>query len=444
MFPDPWLLTFLVFAVLVALGSSSGLINERLWISEPLVCALVGVALGPVGLGLVHINPGKDPASAAVLSETARVTLAIAVAGAAIRLPRGWLRAHWRGLAAALGPGMVLMWGAGALVAVTVLGAPFLTALLIAAAVAPTDPVLSAPLLTGRLASQAVPEDLRHGLTAESGVNDGLALPLVMLPVLLLSHRPDAAWTEWLGHVLLYEIGCGIVVGAIGGWLTCRLLQWAKSRPDSQRASLLTAVIALALMVLAGARLLDSDGVLAAFVAGAVLNQGNWDNEIEQQSERFNEALARFFDLPIMILFGAVLPWHDWTALGWRGVGFALAILLLRRPPVWLLLGRLMPWTRDIREALFAGWFGPIGAAALFYAMLIQDQTGLTTIWPAVSLVVAASVLAHGATGTPLTWIFGRARSGSLQLHDPQPADNEPQTADQGGAGRESVTYPPT
>ena len=117
MVPHPWLLLLCVFGLLVVLGTTSGLVNERLWVSEPLACALAGVALGPVGLDLLRINPGNDPFDASVLQEAARVTLAISVTGAALRLPAGWMRAHWRGLAVALGPGMLLMWAAGAAVA---------------------------------------------------------------------------------------------------------------------------------------------------------------------------------------------------------------------------------------------------------------------------------------------------------------------------------------
>src|SRR3954463_11672219 len=106
MVPDPWLLLFCVFALLVALGTTSGLINERLWISEPLACALAGIALGPAGLGLLQLHPDTDPASAGVLREAARLTLAIAVTGAALRVPAGWVLANWRGLAIAVGPGM--------------------------------------------------------------------------------------------------------------------------------------------------------------------------------------------------------------------------------------------------------------------------------------------------------------------------------------------------
>lgn len=198
-----------------------------------------------------------------------------------------------------------------------------------------------------------------------------------------------------------------MLVGTAAGWVTARALRWARNRPDAEGASLLTVTISLALATTAGVRLLGGDEVLAAFVAGAVLNNSNRQSNVEEHHERFSEAFGRFFDLPVMILFGTAIPWAEWGRLGWRAVAFAVAVLLFRRMPAWLLLRRWLPWNRDGLSALFAGWFGPIGAAALFYAMLIQDEIGSAGLWPFISLAIGASVLAHGITGTPLTRLFG-------------------------------------
>jgi NhaP-type Na+/H+ or K+/H+ antiporter len=407
---DIWLFLLVTFGLLVALGATSGVVNEQLWVSEPLACVLAGVALGPLGAGVLRLDPVSNPADGVILREAARVTLCIAVTAAAMRLPAYWLRRNWRGLAVALGPGMILMWAAGALVAGSTIGLPVLDCLLLGAAIAPTDPVLSAPILSGRLAQSAVPEDLRDAMTAESTINDGLGLPLVMLPILLMRHVPAEAAPEWLIHVVVWEIGGAVAAGAAAGWLTARCMKWARGRPDADRASLLTVTISLALATMAGVHLLGADEILAAFVAGAVLNNGNRQANVQEHHERFSEALGRFFDLPVMILFGAAIPWSAWIDLGWRGAAFAIGILLFRRLPAWLLIGWLMPWTRSLRNAVFAGWFGPIGAAALFYAMMIQDETGSARLWLFISLAIGVSVLAHGITATPLTRLFGDTR----------------------------------
>ena len=406
---DLWWLIFCTFGLLILLGATSGIINQLLWVSEPLACVLAGIALGPLGAGLLHLDPVRSPLDTGLLREAARFTLAIAVTGAAMRLPAFWLRQNWRGLAVALGPGMLLMWAAGAAIGSLVLGLALLPALLLGAAIAPTDPVLSAPILTGRLARRSVPGPMRDGMTAESAINDGLALPLVMLPISLMLHPAATAWSDWLLHVVLWEIVGAVLVGASAGWITAKLMEWARGRSDSDQASLLTVTIAMALATTAGVRLLGGDEVLAAFVAGATLNNSNRRFNVEEHHERFSEALARFFDLPVMILFGAAIPWAAWGGMGWRALAFAAAVLLLRRIPAWLLLRRWIPWNRDVHSALFAGWFGPIGAAALFYAMLILDDTGSAELWPYIALAIGASVLAHGVSGTPLTRVFGGA-----------------------------------
>ena len=415
---DPWLLAFSIATLLLLLGATSGLVNSELWMSEPLVCAVVGILLGPSVLGFIRIDPAHDPGARAVLREAARVTLAIAVLASAMRLPRGWLRRHWRGLSVALGPGMLLMWGAGAAITWLCLGLPILTCMLIGAILAPTDPVLSAPVVSGPLAQRTVPDDLRHAINAESGINDGLAQPFVMVPlfVILAARSGDRGHGigEWLVHVLVIEVGSAVVLGVAGGYLARFCMDRAARHPDTERSSLLTIALALALATLAGLQTVGGNGVLGAFVAGAVLNE-TYSEEHEEHQEHFNEAVARFFDLPIMFLLGAAAPWAAWCQLGWRAPAFAVCILLFRRMPAWLLLGGLMSWTRPLWHRLFAGWFGPVGAAALFYACDAQDMTGIDTLWPVVSLAAAASVVAHGTTATHLSlFLRGTRENGPI------------------------------
>ena len=411
--PDPWLLAFSITALLLLLGATSGLVNSELWMSEPLVCAVAGILLGPVVFGFIRIDPGQDPAARAVFREAARVTLAIAVLASAVRLPRGWLRRHWRGLSVALGPGMLLMWAAGTAVVFLCLRLPLLDCALIGAILAPTDPVLSAPVVSGPLAQRTVPDDLRHAINAESGINDGLAQPFVTIPLfVILAARPGDhihGIMHWLLRVLVVEVGGAVVLGAAAGYAAGRCIRWAGRHPDTERSSMLTIALALALATLAGLQAVSSNGVLGAFVAGAVLNE-SFSDEHEEHQEHFNEAIARFFDLPIMFLLGAAAPWAAWYHMGWRAPAFVLCILLFRRLPAWLLLGSLMSWTRPFSQRLFAGWFGPVGAAALFYACDAQDMTGIGTLWPVVSLAAAASVVAHGVTGTHLSLFLGRAQ----------------------------------
>lgn len=243
-----WLIIFGISTLFLVLGATSGLVNFRLWISEPLICAVFGVGIGPQCLGWLDLDPMHDPQLHAFLREAARVTLAIAVLAAAVRLLRDWMRSNWRGLGAALGPGMLLMWTAGTAVTAFSFSLPWLVCGLIGAIIAPTDPVLSAPVVSGDLARRAVPFDLRHAITAESGINDGLAGPFVMLPVIALggagAHGPWRDVSTWLLRMVLWETSSAVVLGAGAGYIAALLLKWAARQIDAERSSLLTIALA--------------------------------------------------------------------------------------------------------------------------------------------------------------------------------------------------------
>lgn len=130
-------------------------------------------------------------------------------------------------------------------------------------------------------------------------------------------------------HTLFWEVG--VAVGAAIGWLACHVLHWARQRPDAERASLLTVALSLSITTLAAMQVLGGNGILAAFVAGAMLKEALEDEQQKRQGH-FNEAFGRFFDLPVMILFGIAAPWAAWGALGWRGAAFAAGVLLLPAP----------------------------------------------------------------------------------------------------------------
>jgi NhaP-type Na+/H+ or K+/H+ antiporter len=150
------------------------------------------------------------------------------------------------------------------------------------------------------------------------------------------------------------------------------------------------------------------DGVLAAFAAGLVLSRF-LPGELDEQRSLFHATIRRFFELPVFFILGVVLPFGGWAELGWRAWIFVVAVLFLRRlPAVGIARGFIAP-VETARDAWFVGWFGPIGVAALYYAAMAARQTGEHEIWTLTSLVVTASVVAHGVTGTALTERYGRA-----------------------------------
>ena len=388
----------LVGTLAVALAAVSGKMRQ-LPLSEPLLALLLGVLVGPEVLGLLDLPTGER---SALLEEAARVLLAVSLIGVALRYPVRRLRPILTPTAVIVGVGMLAMAALTAGLAWLVLGLPLALAALLGACVAPTDPVLASSVVTGKPAEQGLPARTRQLLSMESGANDGLALPLVLLGVALV-----------LGHSLgstalhgLYDVGAAVVVGVVIGLLAGRAVSWAVSRDDVDEGPSLLFTLVLAIAVLGVARVAKADGILAVFVAGLAYNYSVAQGEVGPQNT-IDEGVNRYLVLPVFLLLGVELPWSDWADLGAAAVVLPVAVLLLRRLPVLLALAR--PLGLRWRDAVFLGWFGPIGVSALFY-LLFSHAEGVTDprLWTAGTLLIAASTLVHGVSSVPGRRVYER------------------------------------
>ena len=411
--PDPLSVALaLAGAAVLAIAAFHRAVRRAPGVSAPLLATVGGVAVGPGGSDWVR--PGEWGTVKEVMGPAAAVTLAVGLTGVALRLPRGCVtpKPHRRTALTLLGPGMLAAWAASSFLAWAVLGLDGWAAGLVGAAVVPTDPVLASAVVSGDFARDHLPAKLRHAISFESGANDGLAVPLVTLAAAgsAGSLATAGGWGGWFLSHVLWEAAGAVALGAACGAGTAAALRWGERHDDTDEIGLLAFGLALTLAVLGVAGLLGVSGPLATFAAGLAFAWGLPRDERLEEGQ-IQDAVNQFCLLPAFLLFGALLPWGEWAGLGWRGVLFAAAVLLCRRPPwVWL-LGRfapgLLPDLSEPRDRLFAGWFGPIGVAALYYAAEFgEDCPGM---WPAVSLTVAASVAAHGATAAPLTRRYARA-----------------------------------
>ena len=401
------LLLFAVGALTLALALGAAVLRRTVRVvSEPMLATALGAALGPFGLAVFDLADWGEPL--VVVEQTARLTIGVAVVATALRLPSGYVGRHVRTMAVLLGPGMLLMWAASGLIAWAVLGVGAWTAALVGAIVTPTDPVLAGTTVTGPLAERDVPGRVRHAISAEAGANDGAAYLFVFLPLLVLTLPPGEALAAWAGRVVLWEVLAAVAMGYALGYGVGRAQDALEDRGLEEPTSALTGTVALTLVALAGVRLIGSDGILAAFAAGLGFNRAARRPEEEEQAD-VQEVVNRLFAIPAFVVFGLALPWDAWAAFGWgRLAALAALVLALRRLPMLLALHRFVPPLRRRADALFAGWFGPVGVAAVFYAALATERTGDATVWTVVSFLVAASVLAFGLTSTPLTLAYGR------------------------------------
>lgn len=394
----------IVGALVLLLGLISGFVHSRLPLSNPLLSLLAGVLLGPAGLDL--LDPAEWGSPAVILQEAARLTLAIGLMATALRLPPRYFLDHWRLQAVVIGVLMPLMWGVAALLVYVWLGVPVIVALLVGAIITPTDPIVASSIVTSAAAKKMLPDRIRHMLSAESGANDGLAYALVALPILLLTVGREPAAAAWL-TVLLRDIGGAIVLGLLLGAGAGRLLTWGEARKLLEESSFLAFTVALALLVVGAAGLLGTSGVLAVFIAGLAFDNTVGGKERAEEAE-VQEAVNQFFTLPIFALVGLVIPVQDWMALGWRGAALAITVLALRRLPALLAIRRWLSPVDRTADALFVGWFGPIGVSAVLYATEALQRTGEPAIWPVTSLIICASIAVHGITATPWTRRYDR------------------------------------
>ncbi|RKP10506.1 Sodium/hydrogen exchanger family-domain-containing protein [Thamnocephalis sphaerospora] len=385
---------------IVLFGLASMPIKEWLYLSEALVAMLFGIAIGPIAINLVDPTGWGDMDVVAL--QFSRIVIAISasclieVMAAGISLPKAYLVREWRSIAALLFPVMFFMWIASAGIMYWLLPIGF---------------VLSNSIIKGRFAEQRVPDHVRNLLSTESGSNDGLGLPYLLLPVLFLSNSSYAtAVGEWFYAVWAYQILLSIVIGAVVGYVARKLLYFAESRELIDKESFLVFSFALAMFLMGAVFIIGSDDLFAVFVAGNAFTWDDWFRS-ETQEAHLQEVVDMFFNLSYFVYFGTIIPWSTFGSVAenmpvWKLVVLAVLILVLRRVPAVLVLQWMIPVVKTWREAIFVGWFGPMGVGAVFYAMVAKEQLhkigyhgpAVEMLFPVVSFLVLSSVIAHGIT----------------------------------------------
>ncbi|QJD58378.1 hypothetical protein HG264_05365 [Pseudomonas sp. gcc21] len=389
-------------AVGIALMSSA---LKRSPVTESILAMGVGIAVGPYGLALLDLSRWGD--DTAILEQASRLTLAIGLMGVALRLKRESLKVLLKPMMLLLTVVMLAMWLTSSLLAGWLLGLPLWAALLFGAVVTPTDPVVASTIVTGKFAKTHLPLRIRDGLSLESGANDGLAYLFVMLPVFMLTLAPGEALSRWLVQSIIIGVVFASVLGVVIGFAAAKLLSLAEHHGLVDKTSLLGYTVAFSLFALGLAELLKADAVVSVFLAGLTFNLFS-DKSDEHEEEKIQEGVAKLFTLPMFVIFGIALPFTEWADLGWPLLALTILVLLLRRPPVLLLLYPALRRYWAVPDVRFIGWFGPIGIAAIYYASLAHKHMGEPLFWHASSAIIFASILVHGVTAAPLTRLYAR------------------------------------
>ncbi|RIB12863.1 Sodium/hydrogen exchanger family-domain-containing protein [Gigaspora rosea] len=378
-------------------------VKEKLYLSESLVCVAVGIAIGPIGLNIVA--PEKWGENIDVITrEFTRFVIAIQVMACGVALPKAYLWTQLKSMLLLLIPVMSWMWMISALSIWWLLpNLSFLESLMIASCIAPTDPVLSNTMIKGRFAQQYISVDLRDLISGESAANDGLGFPFLYIAIYLSKMSPGEAFGKWLLVVVCYQVILSILIGFAIGYIARKSLHWAVDKKLIDKEMFLTFAVVLALFIMGSVSILGSDELLACFIAGNSFTWDDWYRE-ETQVTHFQEIIDILLNLTVFIYIGAIVPWSSFNngELGlsyWRLFIVSILILLFRRLPIVLMLMKNIPPLKNFREGLYAGWFGPIGIGAIFYADLAKrdgTENVQKIVNPVVFFIVLSSVFCHG------------------------------------------------
>ncbi|MBX3284939.1 MAG: cation:proton antiporter, partial [Actinobacteria bacterium] len=294
------------------------------------------------------------------------------------------LRHRWRLPARALVLGLPLTLLGTAVLAHVVVGLPWLQSLLVGAALSPTDPVFAAAIV-GR---EGVPRRLRHLLNVESGLNDGLALPIVLVLIAVAAPDQPSAGTALAQGAAGVALGVAVPVVALG----IERLRWFSASSGYEPFL----GLAIALVLLAVARATGANVFLAAFTGGVTF--ATISPPACAAFEPLGEQAAELLKLGALLVFGTLVSLPFLNDLGAGGYAFALLALLVARP----LAIAVALWGTPVRgrERVAAAWFGPKGFASVVYGLLILDAgvPGGDEVFHLVGLVVTASIVAHSST----------------------------------------------
>ena len=398
-----------------------GVVSRRVE-GTPVTPAIIFVGIGLL-VGTKALDLLDEPPAGSLVRHLAEATLTVVLFVDASRINLRTLRREYAVPARLLGIGLPLTIALGALLAAALFGAlSFPEALVLAVLLAPTDAALGQAVV----ADPRLPSRIRQGLNVESGLNDGICVPLLF--IVLAAAEADAGefGAAHAARLVVEEIGFGIVAGVLAGALAAVAIGFAGSRRLLEATWLQIIPLAGAALAYGIATPVGGSGFIAAFVAGMAFGALR-QQPTDDQTTFLTEVSGELLNGVTFLVFGALLLPLVLDALTWRIALYAVASLTVARmvPVAIAMLG-----TGARRPTVaFLGWFGPRGLASIVFAVTVVDEAELpnaSTIVLTTLATVALSVLAHGVTAAPLArryaaW-FASHPSGAVPTMESAPA----------------------
>ena len=392
-----WALAIVALTLLGVAAISRRLLASP--ITPAMVFVAVGLLVGPEVLGGIDLE-----SSSATVRALAEATLALVLFCDASRIDLGELRREIGVPLRLLGVGLPLTIALGAVTAAAIFGPLTIEeALILAIVLAPTDAALGQAVVT----EPRIPGRIRQGLNVESGLNDGICVPLLFAAVAVADVESEISHGRSPGQLLLEEIGFGIVGGVIGGLAVAAIVIHAGRRDLIDGAWRQVIPAAGAALAYGTAAALGGSGFIAAFVAGMTFRLAL--KRDPGQLNELSEQVGGVLNGVTFVFFGAILLGPALAELSWELALYAvLSLTLVRTVPVAV----AMLGSHARAPTLgFLGWFGPRGLASIVFAIIVIEESSLPhehLIVLAIYLTVGLSVFAHGISAAPLANRYAR------------------------------------
>ena len=383
------------FAFLYSLVASR---LERTPINGALVFVVCGLVCGPTGLHVIDLHIDGEG-----IKRLAEFTLAIVLftdsANANLGVLRRVRRLPVRLLLVGLPLTIALGFGLGLLIFD---GLSVLEIALLATMLAPTDAALGKAVVS----NEAVPDSVREGLNVESGLNDGICVPVLLIFLSLVGGSVGSQGTlELVIELLLEEIGIGVLAGAVLAMAGGQALKVCSRRGWVADSWVQIPAIALAMLCFASAQWLGGSGFIASFVGGLIF--GGLTHRHKEAVLRGAEGTGDTLSLLTWFTFGAAVVGTQFGQITWQILVYAvLSLTVVRVLPVFLCVVGLR---QSSDTKLFLGWFGPRGLASIVFVVMVAGHKlpGNDVLIATVTWTVVLSIVAHGMTANPLARIYG-------------------------------------
>lgn len=390
------------FALLIFAFGLFSRIAEQKSVTGPMFFMTIGILGSSLGFGFFHVTPELEP-----VKLVAELALTLVLFIDASLLDKNFIRrapSHIPHRLLLIGLPLTMLLG-------TALGVLMFSSIslwaivLMALILSPTDAALGQAVVK----SEDVPSGVRQSISVESGLNDGIALPPILICMALLGAEAGEHEGAWLGFVIK-QVTLGPVVGLAVGWIGGRLIQNMSDRGWMEETFQRLCALPLAILAFVFAESVEGNGFIAAFVAGLGLTMGVTSKSIRHRVQEFGETEGTQLILVVFLIFGLAMVPLASQYWGWPELIYAVASLtVIRMLPVAICLaGTGVDW----KTRAFIGWFGPRGIASVLYLLMAVAAIGVAgheKVMSIIVLTIAISVYAHGISAVPLSRLYGKS-----------------------------------